>query len=752
MLKITAYADQISVVPGDTIEFKVNCATGGDYKADLVRLRCGDENPAGPGFQEKLVKSSASKTYKGRKQVIHAGSFVKVKSAPALESLESFTFQAYIWPTTPAKGTQGIISYWREQPKKSGAALIITKKDGSLALCLGDDAGKIEVISTGKPLIAREWYFVAASYDAKTKEVKLYQEPLKIYARTGDRAFIKRKSTLKSIGRHDCPLIFGAYFDAMDKGRTVCKGHINGKIDRPRIASRVLSRAEMMEVAKGPIPEHLMTDLAGAWDFAIDTPTTRVADIGPNRLDGEIVQMPARGMTGFNWDGTEMNWRHAPEQYGAIHFHDDDICDAGWETDFSFTVPKTLKSGVYAMRLKSGKDEDYVPFVVRPPRGRATAKAVYLMPMASYLAYANERMATDAPLAQLLTGKLSLLCPQNMYLDEHREYGASCYDVHSDGSGICYSSRLRPILNMRPKYSSWLGGTGSGLWQFNADTHITDWLDHTGTDYDVVSDEDLHNEGLSVIENHQVLITSTHPEYYSKEMLDAVEAFKAKGGRLMYLGANGFYWRVAFHKQIPGVMEVRRNEGGIRAWEARTGEYYMSFTGEYGGLWRRNGRPPQVVAGTGFSAQGFDLSSYYRQKPDAKNPRAAFIMKGIGADELIGDFGLIGGGAAGLELDRADRMLGTPPHALVLASSENHTDIYLVVCEEILINYPGIGGREHEYVRADIVFYELPSGGAVFSSSSIAWAGSLSHNNYKNNVARMTENVLKRFIDATPFS
>jgi len=751
MLKITAYADKISVVPGEAIEFKVNCEAS-EYKADLVRLRCGDENPAGPGFQEKVIKSGASKSYKGRKQVIHAGSFVAVPSAPALEGLGSFTLQAYVWPTTPAKGTQGLISYWRETPKKSGAALIITKRDGSLALCLGDDAGKIEVINTGKPLVAREWYFVAASYDAKTKEVKLYQEPLKHYARTNDRAFLKRKSTLKSIGKHDCPLIFGAYFEGMDKGRTVCKGHFNGKIDRPRIANRVLSRAEMMEVAKGPIPAHLMSDLVGAWDFSIGITTTRVTDTGPNRLDGEIVQMPARAMTGYNWDGSEMSWRHAPEQYGAIHFHDDDINDAAWETDFSFVVPKTLKSGLYAMRLKAGKDEEYVPFAVRPPRGKATAKAVYLMPTASYLAYANECMVTDAPLAQLLTGKLSTVNTQNMHLNERREYGASCYDTHSDGSGICYSSRLRPVLNMRPKYSSWLGGTGSGLWQFNADTHIVDWLDHTGIEYDVVSDEDLHLEGLSVIENHQVLITSTHPEYSSKEMLDALEAFKAKGGRIMYLGANGFYWRVAFHKSVPGTMEVRRGEGGIRAWEARTGEYYMSFTGEYGGLWRRNGRAPQTTAGTGFSAQGFDLSSYYRQKPDAKNPRAAFVMKGIGANELIGDFGLIGGGAAGLELDRADRLLGTPPNALVLASSENHTNIYLVVCEEILINYPGLGGQENELVRADIVFYELASGGAVFSTSSIAWAGSLSHNNYKNNVARMTENVLKRFVDPTPFS
>ena len=234
-------------------------------------------------------------------------------------------------------------------------------------------------------------------------------------------------------------------------------------------------------------------------------------------------------------------------------------------------------------------------------------------------------------------------------------------------------------------------------------------------------------------------------------MWDALEAFKQRGGRLMYLGANGWYWRIAYHETAPGIMEVRRGEDGIRAWAAEPGEYYHSFNDEYGGLWRRQGRPPQMMGGTGFTAQGFDISSYYRRLPDSFDPRARFIFRGVRKDELIGDFGLIGGGAAGLELDRADRLLGTPPNALVLASSENHTDIYMVVCEEILINYPAITGSSSPLVRADMVFYELPGGGAVFSTSSIAWAGSLSHNDYKNNVSRITANVLDRFLDEKPF-
>ena len=75
----------------------------------------------------------------------------------------------------------------------------------------------------------------------------------------------------------------------------------------------------------------------------------------------------------------------------------------------------------------------------------------------------------------------------------------------------------------------------------------------------------------------------------------------------------------------------------------------------------------------------------------------------------------------------------------------------MVVCEEILINYPATSGSQSDLVRADLVFFETPSGGAVFSASSIAWVGSLSHDNYDNNVSRITGNVLKRFLDDRPF-
>ena len=750
-MKITGYSDTLSAAPGETISFMVNCELP-RYRVDIVRIICGDTNPAGPGVKEEVVKTPLSKSYKGRKQTIEAGSYVTIPSSPLLEDLHSFSFQAFIWPTTPDTGRQVIAAKFRDRDK-AGFAVIISEQNASLGVVLGDGKGHEEVIATQKPLLNRCWYFIAVSYDARTRTVCLYQEPLTDYPGMSDAAEVQTSAKTSGLGKNQEPLLFGACRTGHD--RRQLDGKYNGKIDSPRLANRALSRAEMEMLKHAPASPQLRTAVVGAWDFSRDISSLKVSDTSPNLLHGAIVNMPARGMKGYNWTGQTMRWQDAPQHYGAIHFHDDDLYDAGWEVDFSLTIPSSLKCGLYAARLRAGKEvetQDYIPFVVKPAPGKQK-KIAFLLPTASYMAYANIHMATNAALSEMLAGRLVQLSHHDLFLNEHREYGASCYDTHSDGSGVCYSSRLRPVLNMRPKHMDPLGGSGSSLWQFNADTHITDWLEAMGHEFDVITDEDLHYQGLELLKPYHVVISSSHPEYHSQSMWDAMAAYQHQGGRLMYMGGNGWYWKIAYHTQVPGLIEVRRGEGGIRTWAAEPGEYYHSCTGDYGGLWRRQGRPPQVITGVGFSAQGFDISGPYHRLPDSFARRAAFIFKDVAKNEIIGDFGLIGNGAAGLEVDRADPHLGTPPHALVLATSQGvHTDLYLLVCEELLATYPGLGGTENPLVRADMVFYETPNGGAVWSTGSIAWAGSLSHNDYDNNVSRITNNVVKRFVDPQPLA
>ncbi|MEA2626725.1 MAG: hypothetical protein QOD06_2770 [Candidatus Binatota bacterium] len=752
-MALVGYCDPISAAPGETVRFFVSADGAGSYRADLVRLINGDTNPAGPGFKEELVEVAANREYAARSQPVHPGSYGIVRIRGALARRDSFTLQAMIWPTTPEKGLQGILTRW-SGPRQAGFGLFVDEQ-GCLALRIGDGQGGVETLSSGKPLVGRCWYLASASFDAESGEARVRQDPLVgaangrfslPYALEATTASVSRRLGVRPAAGEDVPLLIAAFFDGGDGGRKVAGGCYNGKIDRPRVASRVLPPERIASAVENPAGEEVLA----AWDFAAEGAAgspRRIVDASPNLLHGELVNAPSRAMTGYNWRSEEFRFTRAPGEYGAIHFHDDDVADAGWQVDFEVQVPGDLRSGVYAARLRQGDEEDYIPFYVRPPRGTATAPLLFLIPTASYLAYANDHLSTNGAFTQLIIGHAPVLGRLDLLLAERREYGLSTYDLHSDGSGVSISSRLRPILNMRPKYAH---PASPSLWQFNADLHLVDWLTAKGFAFDVLTDEDLHREGVECLGRYQAVMTGTHPEYYSGAMLDAVEAYQRRGGRFMYMGANGFYWVTAFDPENPAIIEVRKG-GASQAWKAQPGEQYLSLTGEMGGAWKNRGRAPQKIAGTGFVAQGLDASSYFRRRPDSFDPRAAWIFDGVGDGEKIGDFGLVGDGAAGLELDVYDIDLGTPPHALLVASSVNHTNSYLQVLEELYFNVPGIGGAENPRVRADVVFYETPNGGAVFSVSSIAWCGSLSHRGYDNNVSRITENVVRRFLDERPF-
>jgi N,N-dimethylformamidase len=391
------------------------------------------------------------------------------------------------------------------------------------------------------------------------------------------------------------------------------------------------------------------------------------------------------------------------------------------------------------MRSTGDGDADRVPFFVAPPKGRATARLAVLLPTATYLAYANmpdphdvvRRMTASATSGSLPRGELQTLLSVG-------DYGPSCYHVHTDGSGVHHSSSLRPVENMRPR---------GDLWAFNADMLIIDWLEESGIDYDVLTDELFHAEGRDLLERYRVVVTGTHPEYTSTRMLDALAGYLDGGGRLAYLGANGFYWRIAYSDAWPGAIELRRAEDGTRAWEAQPGEYHHAWGGELGGLWRRIGRPPNRLVGVGFAAQGFMTGSAYAKKAAAADPRAAFVFEGVESD-VFGEHGRLGG-AAGEEIDRFDPLLGSPAHALVLATANRFGPDMMKTKEEFLATVPPDPGDPD--VRADVVFFETPHGGAVFSTGSIAWAGSLADHGYANDVSRITGNVIRRFLDPAPF-
>ena len=470
--------------------------------------------------------------------------------------------------------------------------------------------------------------------------------------------------------------------------------------------------------------------VAARWDLAAAMSTQHIPGEGPSATPLALVNAPRRAVTSSAWDGTRHDWTTAPGHYGAVHFHDTDLADCGWPLDGELIVPEHAASGIYAVRLETAEGFRHAPIYVR---ARRPARLAFLASTFSYLAYGNSVWTS------LTGGEVPAHLAEEA--GAARSFGLSTYCRHRDGSGIGLVSSRRPILSTTPNF---LGEVIGGQVLFNDDLRILAWLDRVGEPYDIVTDHDLHAQGGAALDPYTALVTGVHPEYHTDASLDAIEGFIGRGGRLIYMGANGFYWRVGLLPGAEHVMEVRRAEGGIRTWAEPAGEYHHQSDGRLGGLWRRLGRPPNRIVGVGFSAQGNEAESRpYTPTEAARDPRAAFLFDGV-TEPVLGASGPLGA-AAGYELDRADTALGTPPHALVVARADGFGALTVPVHEERLT------GELHEVadpLRADLTFFEGPNGGAVLSAGSILFAGSLGE---EAGAGRLMTNALQRFVRAEPF-
>ena len=699
---MVGYCEPFSVEAGERVRlcFSADVGDGRPLDLALVRLRCGDPYT---GFDEALIADSGLPSrLNARHQPLRPGSSVEI-TGPALDSalarLARLEIVVRAYPTLPSRGVnQALIA-------AEGFSLEIDG-DGLLVLRVGDTT-----LRSKRALDRNRWVEITAVCDPAVG-MHLHQLPLPTRSPA---AALTVPDEVSGQAPSALPGLRGPlYFGARGAGTwTGTEAHYDGRLEAPRIEG------------------------VGAWDFAVGIGTRAVHDSGPLGLHGTTQQTPSRAVTSSTWDGSTQRWSDDPTQWAAIHFHHDDLSDAAWQTDAAFAVPAELATGIYCFRITDPAtgEIDRSPFVVRPAAAQALRSPVlFLVPTATYLAYANHHMTIDG--ADFFPSRKNLR-PEFAYLRDHPELGLSMYESHADGSGVMYSSMRRPVLNLKP---------GADGWAFTADTNLVAFLEREGLGYDVMTDEDLHRDGAAALANYQVVVTGSHPEYTSSAMLDAFEQYLSAGGRLMYLGGNGFYWRVAFSDDQPGVMEVRRAEDGTRGWIAEPGEYYHEWGGEYGGLWRRLGRAPNMLVGIGFAAQGFDRAAPFKRTPASFDSRAAWVFDGVRSDDLVGDYG-VGRGAAGQEIDRFDERLGSPGHAVVLAYADDHSEQMLRTKEELLATrMPGPDSK----IRADMVFFETPNGGGVFSVGSIAWYGALSHDGYDNDISRITHNVLHRFADPTP--
>ena len=152
-IKLFGYADNISVKPGDTIQFHVN-ADGTDIaEAQLVRLIHGDQHPSGPGFVEEEIDCAANGVWQVEKQYTQVGSFLEVADPLRKLALEgSLTLFGFIHPDRPQVGRrQCLVGRW-DDSRNYGFCLGISQS-GRLEFWVGQgNKDEVDCLQSDEPL------------------------------------------------------------------------------------------------------------------------------------------------------------------------------------------------------------------------------------------------------------------------------------------------------------------------------------------------------------------------------------------------------------------------------------------------------------------------------------------------------------------------------------------------------------------------------------------------------------------------
>ena len=328
---ITGYCEPLSLRAGESIRCMASSHTPGPARLDLVRIICGDPTRSGPGFKEIEVPSDLPTEVVLHEQPLRPGSYGEVDLS-GLSVTRQTKFKVHVSATRPDQD-QTLLSVVGE----SGPMLVLRLSEKRLVTCVG----KAELVLREQPLQAKRWYQVEIAADLKDGVVTgtLIPRPS---CSPGQDVFerFEPHTASAAIGAIPTGRLHRCLFAASPDG-----DHFDGRLARPVLTLD----AKTLE-----------------WDFSKDMGRRQIVDVSGHERHGLLHQLPARAVTGPDWDGSHYAWTAMPSHYDAIHFHSDDLYDAGWPVTAELNLPADLASGIYAFRLRTAHGQDRIPFFVRP--------------------------------------------------------------------------------------------------------------------------------------------------------------------------------------------------------------------------------------------------------------------------------------------------------------------------------------------------------------------------------------------------
>ncbi len=369
---IIGYVDPLVSSPGQKPAVKVSC-TRDTFTSQVFRLGAGFKHPDGPPVSHRRVEAIPQQTHQGKPQFGRIGSFARVQSwgDTLLERAESVSISFWCLPTLPERAKHDQFLFSSLDDGGGTGFECFLDKAGQLRLRVGG-SNAVQEINLSMRLLRNRWYHLLLRIWSTSGIVTLKAEAK---ARDiGELAEIFEES--HSLGQpvriiSHMPLTIGGNSHACRPStKPIGSGSFNGKVDGFKVETR-----------SGAGHISTLLDL----DFSLDISTDKVRDLSGNEHHGELINGPSRAVTGHNWDASQSAWTHATYGYGAIHFHDDDLDDAMWETTFLLELPSALLSGCYGIIVHDGVSTDFIPFFVRPdPNAKHIPPVALIIPTFTY--------------------------------------------------------------------------------------------------------------------------------------------------------------------------------------------------------------------------------------------------------------------------------------------------------------------------------------------------------------------------------
>jgi N,N-dimethylformamidase len=320
-------------------------------------------------------------------------------------------------------------------------------------------------------------------------------------------------------------------------------------------------------------------------------------------------------------------------------------CD--WKYTHKIVVKPEWGTGPYYVEISSNDNFFYIPFVVKAVTGKF-AKNLVIVNTNTWQAYNTFGGASF----YRYKARADTRWGKNKYLKK----GSSCAgyqrpDIHISMEvklALEYIKKAKSVEQVASGMMPLDISVGRVSHRFLSESYAWLWLRASGYDYDLITDQDLHNDAIPLEYNNVVLVS--HPEYWSLEMYSHFCDFIDNGGNLISLAGNVIYRRVN--------MRRRRKMWSNRMYKSTDAipgndityiwtppDMEMTLNSPLSPL--VNTYPGQVI-GSAFITKSVNTYAPYKVIQDDH-----WVLEGVKLekDRLLGSNNLSGEGASGHEMD-----------------------------------------------------------------------------------------------------